>query len=472
MSFDSCCSLDVALPEASDPEALDSTINSLWADLINRDAGNLVIAYRGSHRWRQTFEALRLPALAQRPQQLRSHGVYLMTGGLAGIGLAIAQYLAQAVQAKLAFLEPEALPPRDQWTQWLSSQPATHPLSRKISSLQQLESLGCEVLIVIAQVDDRHQVQSAIEQIESTWGSIQGVLHTAETTAEASFRPIQQTERADCEWQFSPKARGLQVLADVLKDRSLDFCLVQSSISAQIGGFIAHAAANWSMDAFVHALCKNRQTPWISVNWEGWRFWGKGNSATTATLSPEEGVETFKRILPLCHPRWQSPQVVVSTTDLASRIQQQAHRRDRTANLVKAGNSLGEDDPSPIVPENAPQNTIEQTVAEIWRDLLDVEHFDRQDTFFELGGHSLLAVQVMSRIRETFQVELPLRILLIEQPTIAGLAAAIADKLAAIAPEISASQASQPTSLNEVQLILDDLERLSSEDLEALLTTS
>ncbi|PZO15512.1 MAG: hypothetical protein DCF25_13595 [Leptolyngbya foveolarum] len=472
-----CCSLDVALPDVStplkrSPEALDSVIDSLWADLMNRDPGDLMIAYRGSHRWRQTFDALPLPALEQRPQRLRSHGVYLITGGLTGIGLAIAQYLAQAVQAKLAFLEPEALPPRDQWPQWLSIQPDTHPLSRKISSLQQLESLGSDVLIVTAQVDRHDQVQSAIEQIESTWGSIQGVLHTAETTAEASFRPIQQTERTDCEWQFSPKARGLQVLATVLKDRSLDFCLVQSSISAQLGGFIAHSAANWSMDAFVHALHKNQQTPWISVNWEGWRFWEKGDSVTTATLSPEEGVETFKRILMLCHPRWQIPQVVVSTTDLTDRIQQQTHRLDHTANLVKSNHSLGEHHPSPIAPENGPQNAIEQTVAEIWRDLLGIEHFDRQDAFFELGGHSLLAVQVMSRIREAFQVELPLRILLIEQPTIAGLAAAIAAEIAATTPAISASQSSQPKRLDEVQLILDDLEGLSSEDLKALLATS
>ncbi|MFQ5794231.1 MAG: amino acid adenylation domain-containing protein, partial [Candidatus Bipolaricaulia bacterium] len=85
--------------------------------------------------------------------------------------------------------------------------------------------------------------------------------------------------------------------------------------------------------------------------------------------------------------------------------------------------------PDPTRPElertfNAPRTSIEERVAGIWTELLGVEQVGVYDNFFELGGHSLLATQVISRVRDTFQVELPLR-RLFELPTVAGLAESI-----------------------------------------------
>ena len=69
----------------------------------------------------------------------------------------------------------------------------------------------------------------------------------------------------------------------------------------------------------------------------------------------------------------------------------------------------------------APRGPTEEIVAEIWAQLLDIERIGIHDNFFDLGGHSLLATQLMSRVRETFQVEIPLR-RLFELPTVASLA--------------------------------------------------
>jgi FkbM family methyltransferase len=72
----------------------------------------------------------------------------------------------------------------------------------------------------------------------------------------------------------------------------------------------------------------------------------------------------------------------------------------------------------------APRTETEKAVAAIWADLLKVEHIGLNDDLFDLGAHSLLAITAVSRIRDVFQVDLPLRNLF-ERPTVAGLAEAI-----------------------------------------------
>jgi acyl carrier protein len=72
-------------------------------------------------------------------------------------------------------------------------------------------------------------------------------------------------------------------------------------------------------------------------------------------------------------------------------------------------------------PYTAPRTPIEETLAEIWAQVLDVERVGVHDDFFALGGHSLLATQVVSRMRLAFQIEIPLRSLF-ENLTVAELA--------------------------------------------------
>jgi amino acid adenylation domain-containing protein/FkbM family methyltransferase len=68
-----------------------------------------------------------------------------------------------------------------------------------------------------------------------------------------------------------------------------------------------------------------------------------------------------------------------------------------------------------------PSTQTESRMVEIWEALLGVEHIGVDDNFFDLGGHSLLATRAVSRMREVFKVELPLR-KLFERPTVAGIA--------------------------------------------------
>jgi acyl carrier protein len=67
-----------------------------------------------------------------------------------------------------------------------------------------------------------------------------------------------------------------------------------------------------------------------------------------------------------------------------------------------------------------PRNSVEQVLAEIWQQVLNVERIGIREDFFEMGGHSLLAMQVASRVREDLGIELPIAAVF-SCPTVAGL---------------------------------------------------
>jgi acyl carrier protein len=88
----------------------------------------------------------------------------------------------------------------------------------------------------------------------------------------------------------------------------------------------------------------------------------------------------------------------------------------------------------------APVTPTEIALAEIWCKLLNVSRVGIHDNYFKLGGHSLLAIRVVSRIREAFQVDLPISSIF-EAPTIAGLAEAIERQLILEIEQLSDSEA-------------------------------
>jgi len=114
----------------------------------------------------------------------------------------------------------------------------------------------------------------------------------------------------------------------------------------------------------------------------------------------------------------------------------------------------------------APRNEVEQVLAEILAEVLGLHQVGVHDDFFKLGGHSLLATQVMSRILEKFQVELPVQ-QLFEQPTAATLAESVL-KTRGFRPE-ALSPITKFRSADE--LLLAKIDQLTDEEVERLLGT-
>jgi ubiquinone/menaquinone biosynthesis C-methylase UbiE/acyl carrier protein len=103
----------------------------------------------------------------------------------------------------------------------------------------------------------------------------------------------------------------------------------------------------------------------------------------------------------------------------------------------------------------APRTYIEEGVARIWVAVMGLERVGVDDNFFELGGHSLLLTQIASRLRATYDVDIPL-LVLFDAPTVADMAAAVAERI-------------QQENAGDIDALIDELEGLSPEDIQRLL---
>ena len=311
----------------------------------------------------------------------------------------------------------------------------------------------------------KNKCRQLITQAYERFGAIHGVIHSAGIVGEQSKRTIPEMDYIEYEKQFRPKVHGVYVLERVLQGRELDFCILQSSLSSVLGGlaYSAYSGANIFMDAFAHKHNQTSCVPWISVNWDAWRFEGERESSTAmgATLAklaitPEEGIEAFQRVLSLDS----LTQIVVSTGDLHTRIDQwiKLIPLQDTKNPTKVSAFSDYRNPNLQNTYVAPKNELAQTIADVWRGVLGIDQLGIYDNFFNLGGHSLMALQVLSRLRRAFQVDVSVR-LFFEALTVAGQAEII---------EKAKSQAEQAEH-EEMAHLLAELEGLPDEEAQRLL---
>lgn len=382
-----------------------------------------IVAYRHNYRWVQTYEQLPTGATPS----LRTGGVYLIAGDLVeGLGLVFAQNLAEKYHAKLIIIGRADLPEKPDWEKWQATHGRQDAVSNCLRKLQAIEALNHGLLFFSADLASTPRMQEIITQAYQHFGEINGVIH-AGAMGDRTGHLIKSLNRTQVEAQFHSKVYSLIVLEKVLQDKKIDFYLLQSSLSSIVGGigFAAYTAANTFMDVFARTH-NQPATRWLSVNWDAVKSdeYTDINITDSALLNlamtPQEVWQVTEKILSTT-----IPQIIVTPKKLQQRIIESTQPTVDTPSIPTT---------STYVP---PSNETEQKVANIMQELLGIKHISIHDNFFELGGHSLLAIQAVSRLREEFQIDLPMREFLFESPTIAGIAKIITDKLTQNQTEIT-----------------------------------
>ncbi len=266
-----CHSVDVLLPpegSVRERQLIECLLNECHAP-----AEEDVVAYRGMARWVQSYAPSPLAAPSIQAG-LRAGGVYLITGGLGGVGLALAEHLASTLKAKLILVGRSPLPERKDWVTCLQSTDPHNATAKRIRQIMALEAHGAEVMVVAADVTNLNAMKTLLKQARARFGALQGVFHTAGVLNDGV---IQLKDDATVSAVWAPKVQGTVVLEAAFQavqaDAPLDFMVLFSSISsfAGLAGQVDYASANAFLDAYAQDRMTRDGTHTVAVNWSQWQ---------------------------------------------------------------------------------------------------------------------------------------------------------------------------------------------------------
>ena len=291
----SCREVDVAVPRSAGQ--LGRLARRLLAEVTRPAAGAEVVALREDGRWVRAFERSPLPPAPDGPEAgFRERGVYLVTGGLGGIGLALAGELARRYRARLALVARSRLPERERWAEL--AEHGDDRTARRVRSILALEEAGAEVEVLSADVTDAGQMRQVRDRALARFGEIHGVVHAAGVPG-GGLIEVKRIEQAAA--VLAPKVRGAAVLAEVLDGVPLDFVSLCSSVTAVAGGLgqVDYCGANAFLDALARARAFGDAAV-TSVNWGTWLE--VGMAAETAVPAGFREFQRGARVEELDHP--------------------------------------------------------------------------------------------------------------------------------------------------------------------------
>jgi acyl transferase domain-containing protein/thioesterase domain-containing protein/acyl carrier protein len=250
---------------------------------IEADDVPLQVARRAGARHVQELVAVEPPTAPVRAP-FRENGVYLLSGGLGGIGLLLAEHLAGTCAPKLVLVGRRGLPRRELWDRWVQLRPGDRN-SQLIRRIRELERRGAEVMVAAADVTDRAAVDGLVRAVKGRFRALHGIVHAAGVLDDGliQMRTPEQVRR-----MLAPKIEGAHNLDAATAGERLDLFVVFGSTSglAGIPGQCDYAAANAGLDAFAHWRSAVRPGRTLAVDWGIWQDAGMVAGATVDAAPP------------------------------------------------------------------------------------------------------------------------------------------------------------------------------------------
>jgi acyl transferase domain-containing protein/acyl carrier protein/ubiquinone/menaquinone biosynthesis C-methylase UbiE len=198
------------------------------------------------------------------PMAIRQSALYLITGGLGGLGLHIARWLVRNGARHLILCGRRALPERSTWEELSPSDPAYE----QMTAIRHLERQGATVHLEKVDVADRGQMEALFERVRLSSVPLSGIIHAA---ADIQFCPLQGMSADALHATMRAKVQGSWLLHELSGGMALDFFVLFSSTTTLFGGSrMGHyAAANQFLDFLAHWR-RIAGLPALSINWGAW----------------------------------------------------------------------------------------------------------------------------------------------------------------------------------------------------------
>ena len=434
-----------------DPNTPDDNAQTLFAEICSKSSEDQV-AFSKNSRLVARLVSKQFPApVVQNQLKCRSDSTYLITGGLGFLGLLVTRWLVECGAKHLVIVGRSA------------ASPAAN------SQLRELEQMGTQVVVRLADVSQTEQIAAVLEEIKQSLPPLRGIIHAAGVLDDSTLLQLswEQFSRV-----MASKVAGAWNLHNLTLDTPLDFFVLFSSISSVIGisGQANYAAANAFLDALAHYR-RHRGLTGLSINWGVW-------SLTESTLAREQG-ESFLSmkgmefiglqeglqvlndllmqsaiqvtVLPVKwskflqqFPPGGSPPLF---SEFVDQLQQQVENGQLEIQPIKLMHRLK---------EVSAESRLEILVAYLQEQAAKVlgisssEPINANQLLNELGFDSLMSINLKNQIRNELGIELPMQ-KFVESSSIVKLALALIEQLS-LTSLIQTEQ--PPTELN------DDLEEI------------
>ena len=439
------------------------------------------------------------------PLQIRHNATYLITGGLWGLGLEVAQWLARKGARHLVLLGRSTLPER---TQWDSTQVGSRQ-AQQIAGLRQLEAAGVHVHYAPVDVANEADMTALIENLpQQGFPAIKGIVHAASVwqnaRGESLVHPLVNLNLSSLQDVFRPKVAGAWLLHSLFAEKPLDF-FVSFSSGASLFGSAAqgnYAAAGAFLDALAHSMRASGQ-PALSIDWgaisetgfgataEGQRVHEYWESHGIGRIPPRQVLAALELLLPqqiaqvgVLRLDWQQLQqfypqltqlpLVSHLVDSIATPQTDEQTVQQTSSILQSFFGTGIDRAER---QRRLESYLSERVAAVLR--VPEEKLDREQPLTALGLDSLMAIELKNRIERELEVHISI-VAFLQGPSIRQFAAQLLEQLpvTAVQSSVDAIDAIQETQKNDMpidqqraQQLLTQLDNLSDADVEALLGT-
>jgi polyketide synthase PksN len=390
----------IQLPQATIEEWAERVSAELPADF----KGDTDIRYVGEQRYVQRLK--QIDDIPQSSLPLRQQGVYLITGGLGGLGLIFAEYLAQHYQAKLILMGRSKLDTARQ------------------TAIAKLRTMGSEVLYLTGDITKQAEIMAIIQQAKAQFGNLHGIIHSAGIIKDSL---LIKKSLADFYAVLAPKVQGTVNLDKVTAKEALDFVVLFSSIASVLGnaGQADYASANAFMDSFAH--WRNSQVEQgkrfgktLAINWPLWQEGGMQvdkaseeylmQSLGMAILPTEQGLKVFEQIL-----QQQLTQAVVAygdITQLAGHLMPIVEQHPLPSETAILSMDIA-------TAKTKLEQTLQQSVSQALK--VRVEEVDSEEDLTSYGFDSVSFTKLVNQLNQLFNINLTPAILF-EYPTLDQLA--------------------------------------------------
>jgi SAM-dependent methyltransferase/NAD(P)-dependent dehydrogenase (short-subunit alcohol dehydrogenase family)/acyl carrier protein len=454
-----------------DPDDTVAATAERIADQLTNAGDEDQIAFRAGERYVPRLIRAKAP---DSTVSVRGDGVYLITGGLGGLGLKVAQWLVARGARHLVLVGRRGLPPRDAW----SSSPPGSDADRQTSTITALEATGTRVTVVVADVGDREAMSSLFARFGRELPLLRGIVHAA---AHLSAETLIEMRPEDLAAVLAPKVAGAWLLHELSRDLALDFYVFFSSTTTLLGSSrLGHyAAGNQFLDSLAH-LRRAEGRPALSVNWGTWDEMRAASEAdrrlfVQAGLLPMRAGDALGMLGRLLGGA--VPQVTVAAVDWAALTALYEARRRRpfleglttgSATEVRGVRRRPAELLARLAASSAEERSellaahIREEVGHVLR--LDVTQIDVKRGLFDMGMDSLMALDLKTRLETLADQRLPSTVMF-NYPTVTALAGYLEDRLFGSRPPVAAAA---PVTA-EVNRVAGSRDGLSEDEIAALL---